>query len=90
MRDWQNDADRFIQQVHDSLPADATLTQRRAALRKVAADFHLFTGWGQKVWSKKVRKYLEQHGLEPLKPRHDPYAGRDDICFPFRNQVDSK
>lgn len=86
--DWKGEAQSFIRQATAALPADATLKQRRSALRKVAHDFHLGTSWGAKAWSREVRKYLEQHGLEPLhpKPVEDSPRFADDIIFPFRQQ----
>lgn len=91
--DWQAAARAAIQKVHESLSADATLKDRRAALRQAAPNFHGYTSWGRKVWSKHCRNYLELHGLpkrigwrarkayqEKLKK-----LGQADIVFPFRD-----
>ena len=84
--DWQAAARHFIAEVDASLPPDADLNTRRAALRKAASHFHGGTSWGKKVWSKHSRKYLEKHGLAPLPPRgaeNSPNFGPD-IIFPYR------
>lgn len=91
--DWQAAARAAIQRVHESLPADATLKQRRVALRKAAGDFHGYTSWGRKVWSKHARQYLELHGLpkRPGRPASKEYQSKlakmrePDILFPFRD-----
>jgi hypothetical protein len=78
MRNWQRDAPLCIEQATKDLSADATLTERRSALRKAAFDFHGGTSWGKKVWSKHVRKYLEFHGLPKRNPE-TAAANRDTI-----------
>ena len=99
--DWKGSARRFIADAVKDLPPEATLTERRAALRLVAGLFHLGTSWGKKVWARECRRYLEQHGLPPLAPRplspkhmallegtrsqHVKLA-RPDITFPFREE----
>lgn len=79
------------------LPADASLDDRRKALRKDATLFHGGTSWGRKVWSREVRKYLEQHGLPPRtvadispqsKLRRRLESG--DITFPFKAEPASR
>lgn len=92
MRDWQNEAPRWIEKATKDLPADASLAERRAALRKVGWQFHAYTSWGQRVWSKFCRAYLEQHGLPPRAPKDVPPTSKlhaklaaPDITFPFRS-----
>lgn len=84
--DWQAAARHYIAQVDASLPKDATLKERRAALRKVAWEFHGGTSWGKKTWSKHSSAYLAKHGQPPRKVRgaeNSPNFGPD-IIFPFR------
>jgi hypothetical protein len=87
----------MIEDTMSKLPADATLGDRRKALKRRASEFHLGTSWGKKVWSRECRKYLErEQGLPPLSeagpnpPRSQVgrklLAGQlsGDIIFPFR------
>jgi hypothetical protein len=83
--DWQAAAKAAIQKVHESLPEDADLKQRRAALLKAALQFHGGTSWGKKTWSKHTRIYLQKHGLPLRTPENSPLFA-DDIIFPFREQ----
>lgn len=87
--DWTGEARAFIAEATKDLPETATLTDRRRALNRVAHSFHCTTSHGKKVWSREVRRYLEQHGLEPLHPA-PPSAqhiriGQPDIVFPYRS-----
>lgn len=90
MRNWQVEAPLYIEGATGHLSAGATLAERRAALNKVAYEFHGGTSWGKKTWSKHVRRYLEQHGLAPLhvqpvghpSAQHIKFASAD---FPFRS-----
>lgn len=91
--DWQAAARAEIKSVHESLPADATLKERRSALRKAAHGFHAGTSWGKKVWSRHCRQYLELHGLPKKvgRPGSKEFQdklrkmGQADIIFPFRD-----
>lgn len=64
---WLEEARAIIRKVHETLPSDADLATRRKAC--LAAKPHWFsaTSWGNKVWPKAQREYLEQYGLPPLK-----------------------
>ena len=93
--DWGKAARADISDIIEQLPKDASLDMRRRALRRGASDFHCGTSWGKKVWSRECRKYLEQHGLDPLpgrkvedtrQPRLKAALDRGDITFPFRGQ----
>lgn len=66
MIDWQRTASAVIGEVHKSLPADADLKARKAALRAAKPWEFSATSWGNKVWAKHQRKYLEKFGLPPL------------------------
>lgn len=80
---WADAARSLIAKVHAGLPAEATLKDRRRALRAVGPGYHGGTYWGRKVWGREVRKYLEKHGLPPRSPRDVPMP--DHIHFPFAN-----
>ena len=69
MIDWQKTASHVIGEVHRNLPADADLAARKKALRAARPWEYASTSWGKKVWAKHSRKYLEKHGLPPLKPK---------------------
>lgn len=69
MIDWQRTASAVIGEVHRSLPADADLKARKAALRAAKPLAFSATSWGNKVWAKHQRKYLEKFGLPPLHPK---------------------
>jgi hypothetical protein len=77
---------RVIAKVDAQLPADATLKQRKAALKEVAYNYHGGTYWGRKMWGQECRKYLERHGQPPRAPRPVEASPRfaDDIVFPYR------
>ena len=78
---WADAARSLIAKVHAGLPDDASLQDRRRALRAVGPGFHGGTYWGRKVWGREVRKYLQRHGLAPPSPRDLQLP--DDIAFPF-------
>jgi hypothetical protein len=91
--DWGAAARSYIAERIAELPDDAGLEDRRSALRKDATLFHGGTSWGRKVWSREVRKYLEQHGLPPrtvadISPQSKLHQRTQsgDITFPFRGE----
>jgi hypothetical protein len=99
--DWGKVARADIHKIMAAMPEDATLGDRRKALKRHASEFHGGTSWGKKVWPRECRKYLERHhGLEPLSDagRNPPRTtqGRKlaagirqhDIIFPFREGSD--
>lgn len=81
---WQRMATDRIALINATLAADATLADRRKALREVAWQFHGGTSWGKKVWGKHCRAYLERHGQKPRLPVQDAASPMfaDDISFP--------
>lgn len=96
MRDnWAKDARAFIAEATGELPPEATVKERRAALRTVGWKFHMGTSWGKRVWSRECRKYLELHGLPPRElvdtsPQSKAFTKlhSGDIIFPFRGGSD--
>lgn len=90
-RDWGAQARSDIALIDKELGPDATLADRKRALRAFAYTFHGGTSWGKKVWSRECRKYLERHGLPPrtvadASPQSKLFqkAASGDIIFPFR------
>lgn len=87
---WIDDARRNIAVVDRELSADASLPERRKALRRAGPAFHGGTYWGRKQWGKACREYLERHGQPPrfaaAKPEDSPKFGPD-IIFPFRGKA---
>lgn len=57
---WLDSANRLIAEIDKSLPADADIKTRKAALRENAWRLHGGTSWGKKVWSKATRAYLSR------------------------------
>lgn len=55
---WLDSANRLIAEIDKSLPADADIKARKAALRENAWRLHGGTSWGRKVWSRATRAYL--------------------------------
>lgn len=84
MSRWAEAARHLIGKVHSGLPEDASLKDRRRALRAVGPGFHGGTYWGRKVWGREVRKYLERHGLPPRSPRS--LVLPEDIAFPWAGE----
>lgn len=88
---WSDKARAVIAQVHRELPENATLKERRKALRAAGYSCHGGTYWGRKIWGREVRKYLvAQHPEELGKPVTDSPLFADDICFPFRGGGDGQ
>lgn len=66
---WSDTARRVIREVHDSLPADATLEQRMKAIDE-AYPFGPRQYSPYKTWLKARRDYLCRYGYQPKgKPR---------------------
>ncbi len=82
MRNWQHDAPIEIAKAVASLPDDATVAERKKALRAHAYWFHGGTSWGKKVWAKHCKLYLARFG--PTVPQK-PFKFGDDIIFPYRD-----
>jgi hypothetical protein len=90
---WGADARHYIAEATKHLPETATIKERRSALRGHRDRFSLGTKWGEKVWSREVRKYLEKHGLPPKTVHTASQNSRlhqrlksGDIVFPFRGE----
>ncbi len=75
---WRARARQRIAELVKDLPADATIEQRRKALRGKGWDY----GWAQKVWQQEVRAHLARHGAPPA-PKKPPVFP-DHVHFPFR------
>lgn len=64
MSHWANTAKRIIQEVHQSLPEDATLNERMKAV-DAAYPFTERRYHPYKVWLKARREYLCRYGYQP-------------------------
>lgn len=84
--DWQKEAARRIAALHAGFPENMPWQDRQKALRTAAHSFHGGTSWGQRVWAKHCRAYLELHG-KPGKAKPTPLFAAD-ITFPFREPKD--
>ncbi len=83
---WRSRCLAVIVELVADLPADATLAERRKALRGKGYPAHQGTVWGRKMWGQEVRKYLQKHGAESrVLPMSDMLFPAH-IHFPFRDQ----
>ena len=82
---WRDRARRLIAKLTADLPEDASLTERRKALRGKGFEAHQGTVWGRRMWGQEVRKYLGRHG-DPLAitTRKGEFRFPEHIHFPFR------
>lgn len=86
---WRARAQKRIAELTASLPADATLEQRRKALWGKGWEAHQGTVWGRKMWGQEVRAYLARHGavFGPRKGVISQFQFPDDVHFPFRGEA---
>lgn len=84
--DWSRMARETIAKIHASLPEDATLAERKRAL-KDGYPFGEREYWPYKAWCKAKRKYLAR--FEPYKPPPG-HLFADDIIFPYRTNTDTE
>jgi hypothetical protein len=82
---WRARAQRRIAELTASLPADATIEQRRKALWGKGWEAHQGTVWGRKMWGQEVRAYLARHGATfgPSKAAQQ-FKFPEHVHFPFR------
>lgn len=85
MSKWRDAARHHIAELVADLPADASLAERRRALRGKGWPAHQGTYWGRKMWGKEVRLHLARHGAEP-KEASPGFEWPVDVHFPFREQ----
>jgi hypothetical protein len=88
LHSWRERARHVIHDVDASLPKDATIRERRAALRKVAGEFHAGCSWPSQVWQQERRKYLASYGERPTDapPPKLLAAMETGTHFPFRKE----
>lgn len=69
---WQEDYADKIQKMHEALPEDATLDDRKRALKELRGQLGVDqTSWGKKTWAKARLRYLVRFGyVSPHKPSH--------------------
>lgn len=86
---WRERARKVIARLTADIPADATLAERRKALRGKGWEAHQGTYWGRKMWGREVRNYLARHGdPRALSARAQFFQWPSDIAFPFRENAD--
>lgn len=85
---WQAAAQTAIGEVHAKLPPEATIAERRKALRAAAYWFHGNTSHGKKTWAKHCKIYLIRHGYVPpqKKAEDSPLFNQSDHYFPYRSE----
>lgn len=81
MLEWSKEARRLIGEVHASLPADATLAQRKTAIREAFPDSWRGYSWLYKAWLKARKDYLRKFDDSAPAPlfdgwTRDPKTGR--------------
>ncbi len=78
---WIAQARAKIAEIHATIPADASFTARKAALRN-QYPFGERSYWPYRAWLKARREYLRKY--DPKAPTAGQLlSGRDDITFPF-------
>jgi hypothetical protein len=85
---WRERVRRVLHDMDAGLPRDATIKQRRAALRQCCREFQ-GASWPEQVWQQERRKYLAHHGEKPTdQPPGKLLAAMEsgDIVFPFRGE----
>ena len=62
---WRTRYEACINQLHATLPEDATLEDRMRALNKLRGELGVdCTSWGRKTWAKARRSYLAKYGYK--------------------------
>lgn len=80
---WRARARARIAELVKDLPADATLAERRKALRGKG----FICGWAKKVWHQECSAYLARHGAKPRKGSTPLFPAH--VHFPFREARDA-
>lgn len=63
MTTWREEAEAEIARLVADLPADATIAERKAALRPDNRPYKfVVTSWGRKSWQRAQREYLAKFG----------------------------
>nr|WP_314430019.1 hypothetical protein [uncultured Brevundimonas sp.] len=81
MVEWSKEARRLIGEVHAKLPSDATLVQRKAAIRDAFPCDWRGASWPYRAWLKARKDYLRK--FDDIAPAplfegwpRDPKTGR--------------
>lgn len=79
--EWSREARRLIGEVHATLPADATLAQRKRAIRDAFPDSWRGASWPYKAWLNARKAYLKKFDDSAPAPlfdgwERDPVSGR--------------
>lgn len=62
---WREDAAQIIKEATASLPEDATLQERKAAINAACPSSWRMMSWPQKAWQAARRDYLARYGYTP-------------------------
>ncbi|MFI8684086.1 hypothetical protein ACIGFJ_17170 [Brevundimonas diminuta] len=79
--EWSKEARRLIAEIHDVLPPDATIDQRKAAIRAAFPSDWRGASWPYKAWLKARKEYLRKYENSAPAPlfegwTRDPKTGR--------------
>lgn len=79
--EWSKEARRLIGEVHANLPEDATLDQRKTAIRQAFPDSWRGASWPYKAWLNARKAYLKKYDDSAPEPlfdgwSRDPETGR--------------
>ena len=84
---WRARARDLIAELVKDLPADATLAERKKALRGKGWSAHQGTTWGRKMWGQEVRAYLGKHGDATAAHTRRHFEFPPHVHFPFREHA---
>ncbi|EGF92457.1 hypothetical protein ABI_08930 [Asticcacaulis biprosthecium C19] len=76
---WRAACESLIAELVKDLPDDATMADRKAALKGKGWPAHQNTSWGRKMWGRCCKEYLAKFG--PVKKvtafhRYSPITGQ--------------
>lgn len=68
MMEWSKEARRIIAELHETLPPDATIADRKKAIREAFPDWWRGASWPYKAWLNARKEYLEQYDYKQSEP----------------------
>lgn len=66
--EWSKEARRIIAERHKTLPPDATIADRKKAIRDAFPDSWRGASWPYKAWLKARKEYLERYDYKQSEP----------------------